>query len=456
MGREEALQQYLELYRTHATLLARHSCAPLNAQRAAAYAALEKGGLPTRKVERYRYTDVAPALEPNYGLNLRRQAPDGDPVAAYRCRVRGIKAWTRYVINDIVVPQSAGEEPLPGGAYAGSLCAYEQENPGFIAKYYHTAARRDYDALCALNTLLVQDGLLIYIPPGVRFTQPLQIVNVSSGDENVMSNRRVLLVAGQGAKATVLVCDHSFGTGRYLTTEVTEAFIGAGAKVDIYTVEQTNARNARFSCTFVEQEAESRVVHGSLTLQGGLTRNRTDVHLSGADAALEAYGAVVADGTEHVDNNLLVNHDAPRCTSDMLYKYVLDGRSVGAFAGKVLVQPRGQQARSQETNANLCAAPGARAYAQPMLEIYADDVRCNHGSTVGKLDETALFYMRQRGIPEAEARLLLQHAFINEVLRHIRVAALRERLAELVALRFRRSLPSCDGCDPGAKRLAAQ
>ena len=134
------------------------------------------------------------------------------------------------------------------------------------------------------------------------------------------------------------------------------------------------------------------------------------------------------------------------CTSDMLYKYVLDGHSVGAFAGLVLVEKGAQKSLSQQTNANICAAPTARAFSQPMLEIYADDVKCNHGSTIGKLDESALFYMRQRGIPEREARLILQQAFVGDVLRHIELERLRERLVHLVEMRFRGELSACAGC----------
>lgn len=177
-----------------------------------------------------------------------------------------------------------------------------------------------------------------------------------------------------------------------------------------------------------------------------MARNRVDVRLTGEGATTEICGAVVADKEQRVDNNILVEHLAPGCTSDMLYKYVLNDQSVGAFAGKVYVAEGAQKSLSQQTNANLCASPAARAFSQPMLEIYADDVKCNHGSTIGKLDEAALFYMQQRGIPLAEARLLLQHAFINDVLQRVEIEHLRERLAHLVDLRFRGELGKCKGC----------
>lgn len=446
MAQTQALQQYLDLYREHADMVCAGSCAPLNNRRAAAFDALTAQGLPSQKVERYKYTNVAQALAPDFGLNLRRRAVTLDPYAAYKCRVHGMAATLRYVVGDTVLPPSPSDSILPEGVYIGSLCDYEAENPGFIGKYYHTAAGLDYDALTALNTLLVQDGMLVYLPAGTKLEQPLQLVNVLSADKDMMANRRMLVVAEEGAEGTILLCDHAFEQSKYLTTEVIEVFAKADAALEIYSIEETHPDNTRFCNTYIEQQEGSRVVYNGLTLQGGLTRNRLDVHLAGQKASISAYGAVIADGKAHVDNNILVNHDAEACESDLLYKYVLDEHSIGAFAGKVLVQQTGQKAQSQETNANLCVSDDARAFTQPMLEIYADDVKCNHGSTVGKLDETALFYMRQRGIPEAEARLLLQHAFINEVLRHIRLEPLYERLSHLVELRFKRELSSCKGC----------
>ena len=216
--------------------------------------------------------------------------------------------------------------------------------------------------------------------------------------------------------------------------------------MNIYSVEETTALNTRYSTIYAEQAEGSRVNYDGVALTCGTSRNRLDVRLRGEGARTELYGAVIADGQQRVDNNILVEHLSPKCTSDMLYKYVLDDHSVGAFAGKVYVAPGAQQTASEQTNANLCAAPTARAFSQPMLEIYADDVKCNHGSTIGKLDETALFYMRQRGIPEDEARLLLQHAFVNEVLRHVQIEHLQERLSHLVEKRFRGELGKCRTC----------
>ena len=186
--------------------------------------------------------------------------------------------------------------------------------------------------------------------------------------------------------------------------------------------------------------------HTSFTLFNGHTRNRLDVALQGEGSEVVLNGCVIADQMQRVDNNTLIDHQVSHCQSNELYKYVLDDNAVGAFAGRILVREGAQKTISNETNANLCATSSARMYTQPMLEIYADDVKCSHGSTVGQISDAALFYMRQRGIPEQEARLLLKSAFITEVIEAIPLEALKDRLHLLVDKRLRGELSKCEGC----------
>lgn len=446
-------QQYIDLYREYGALIASGSCEVLNAQREAAARQLADQGFPTRKVERYKYTSAEEAFAPDFGLNLKRMAPGVNPYEAYKCNVPNLSTALFFVVNDVPFPASAGTKAsLPEGVVVESLCQAARSHAGLLARYYNQAAATDrdfrtgHDGVTLLNTLLAQDGLFIYLPAGVRLKSPIQVVNVSAARMDMMSVRRILIVAEEGAEGAILLCDHAEATHRYLSTQVVEVFAAKDAHIDLYSIEETSASNTRFSTMYVEQEAGSKVSYDGVTLTCGTSRNRLDVRLRGEGAVSELYGAVIADGNQHVDNNMIVEHLAPKCSSDMLYKYVLDDESVGAFAGKVYVATGAQQTVSQQTNANLCASPTAHAYSQPMLEIYADDVKCNHGSTIGKLDEGALFYMRQRGIPEQEARLLLQHAFVNEVLRHVQIPLLHERLSQLVNLRFRGELNKCRGC----------
>ena len=439
-------KQYIDLYRSNRALVETGSCPVMNAKRESAAAQLEAKGLPTKRVERYKYTDAEAAFAPDYGLNLNRTLPGNDPYKAYHCNVPNLSTSLYYVVNDVICPSEGKVSALPEGVIVDSIQHVSQQCLGLVEKYYNKAASYEYDGVTELNTLLAQDGLMVYLPAGVHLERPIQLVNVSTARMDLMSNRRVLVVAEEGASGALLFCDHAEGPVRYLTTQVVEVFAAPHARVDLYSIEETNNRNVRFNNLYVEQQNDSHVSYNGMTLHNGLTRNRLDFRMLGENCTVNTYGAVIADTDERVDNSIVVEHAAPSCTSDMLYKYVLDGRSEAAFAGKVLVQEGAQKSLSEQTNANLCVSPDAHAYSQPMLEIYADDVKCNHGSTIGKLDETALFYMRQRGIEEKEARLLLQHAFINDVIQHVEMEELRDRLATLVELRFRGELTKCKAC----------
>lgn len=447
-------QQYIDLYRDHRDMVCDGSIAVMNQARDTAAALLAEQGLPTTRVERYKYTNAAEDFAPDFGINLLRRQPSVDAYATFKCNVPNLSTSLFFVVNDIVcsAPQSS-RALLPEGVIVDSFSRVAATHSDILEKYYNRAAQTDrdfrqgHDGVTLLNTMLAQDGLLVYLPKGVKLKAPIQIVNVAAAEHDTMSLRRLLVVAEDGAEGSVLLCDHAEGTqAHYLTTQVIEAYAEAESKLNIYSIEESNEKTTRYSTLYVEQQRGSLLSYDGVTLTCGRSRNRIDVRLLGEGAKTELYGAVVADREQHVDNNIVVEHLSPRCESEMLYKYVLNEHSVGAFAGKVYVAPGAQQTASQQTNANLCVSPTARAFSQPMLEIYADDVKCNHGSSIGKLDETALFYMRQRGIPEVEARLLLQHAFINDVLRHVEIPHLHDRLSQLVELRFRGELSKCKGC----------
>lgn len=451
------VQQYLDLYREHRELLEQKSSAPLNAPRAAAAGYLADHPLPGKRNERYKYTDADAAFAPNFGLNLHRALALRNPYASCHCSVPDMSTLVLYVVNDVVFPFRDADR-LPEGVTVTTLNRAAEECPELVERYYHRAAaaepanahkhidRVERDAVTQLNTLLVQDGVFVHIEAGVQLEHTLQIVFLSSSRHVLMSNRRLLIVAEEDAKADFLLCEHADAGHGFLTTQVTEVYAADRACLNFYSLEETQPDNARFSNIYVEQQAESRVSLNGIALVTGLSRTMINARLLGTGADCQTTGAVIADGRQQVDNSILVDHVAEACTSDMLFKYVLDGESEAAFSGKVLVRPGAQRTLSHQSSANLCVSPDARVHSQPMLEIYADDVRCNHGSTIGKLDETALLYLRQRGIPEKEARLLLQHAFINDVLQRVQIDALRERLSYLVEMRFRGELRHCKNC----------
>ena len=294
--------------------------------------------------------------------------------------------------------------------------------------------------------MLAQDGLFIYVPKHVKVDRTIQVINILRADVELMVNRRVLLVLEEGAELKLLFCDHAADNRQFLTTQVIEAYVGEGAQLELNCLEETHLKNTRVSNVYIDQQGNSRVNHNVITLHNGITRNRLDLVFKGEGAECHCNGCVIADKDQHVDNNTLIDHRVPHCTSNELYKYVLDDNAVGAFAGRVLVRQEAQKTVSQETNQNLCATKTAHMFTQPMLEIYADDVKCAHGSTVGQLNSDALFYMQQRGISKREGKLLLQFAFVNEVIDKMELAPLRDRLHHLVEKRFRGELNKCEGC----------
>ena len=443
-------QQYIELYEQAREMIFSHAPEAMNAVRDEAFEDFRKQGFPSKKVERYKYTDIQKLFAPDYGVNLNRLQIPVDPYKTFSCDVPNLSTSLYFVVNDMFYHDEKPKGHLPEGVIIGSLRDY----PELVSKHYARLAKTGEDAVTALNTMLAQDGMLVYVPRNVKVDRAIQVINILKATPqnaqrvvpDLMVNRRVLIILEENAEIKMLFCDHAADDKNFLATQVIEAFVGENASLDLYCLEETHYKNVRVSNVYIDQQANSRVNHNVITLHNGITRNRLDLTFSGQGAECQCYGCVIADKQQHVDNNTLITHKVPHCTSNELYKYVLDDKSTGAFAGRVLVEHGAQQTVSQMTNQNLTATREARMYTQPMLEIYADDVKCAHGSTVGQLNDAALFYMRQRGIPLKEAKLLLQNAFINEVIDKMQLEPLRDRLHYLVEKRFRGELNKCEGC----------
>ena len=447
MGSE---QQYIELYEQAREMIIKHAPESMNVVRDQAFEDFKAQGFPSKKVERYKYTDIQKLFEPDFGVNINRLQIPVDPYEAFHCDVPNLSTSLYFVVNDMFYHDEKPKGHLPEGVVIGSM----RDNPELVSKYYTKLAKTGEDAITALNTMLAQDGMLVYVPKNVKVDRAIQVINILKATPqnaqrvvpDLMVNRRVLIVLEEGAEIKMLFCDHAADDRNFLATQVIEAYVGENASLDLYCMEETHHKNVRVSNVYIDQQANSRVNHNVITLHNGITRNKLDLTFSGEGAECQCYGCVIADKQQHVDNNTLIVHKVPHCNSQELYKYVLDDKSTGAFAGRVLVEYGAQKTTSQMTNQNLTATKEARMYTQPMLEIYADDVKCAHGSTVGQLNDAALFYMRQRGISLQEAKVLLQNAFINEVIDHMQLEPLRDRLHYLVEKRFRGELNKCSGC----------
>lgn len=439
-------QEYIELFEKNRELIDKPCIKKLNDEREKAFTRFKSAGLPGIKDENWRHSNVAKRFDADYGMDLARKSHYNEVRSTFTCDVPNLKTFKGYVINDSFVEADNSGKELPTGVFIGGISSFAEQHSEVIDRYYNRLAENG-DSIVQFNTAFVQDCIILYIPKNIVIEETIQIVALLQTNVDILTNRRMLVIMEENSHASLLLCDHSSTEKKSLSAEVTEIFIGRGASLDLYELEETTESNTRLSNLFVRQAHDSRFNHCNITLTNGFTRNYVEVILDGEGAETNVNGMAIGDKKQHIDNRTLVDHRKGHCTSNELYKYILDEESKGVFAGKMLIRTDAQQTVSQQTNRNLCLTSCAQMYAQPQLEIYADDVKCSHGSTVGQLDENALFYMQQRGIPADEARHLLMYAFAGEVIDNIKLEALRERLHILVEKRFRGELNHCKGCN---------
>ena len=443
MGAE---QQYIDIFTQHESLICEHAAAVVNAPRKQALEDFKALGFPSTKGEDYKYTDIQKAFAPDYGMNLGQLPTPAVQGDIFRCHLPENNSPLYLVVNDSFYKSEKSEGQLPDGVFAGSLTSFAKSHPQVAERYYAKAAPTSEDAIVAINTMFAQDGFVLYVPEGVVVEQPLQLINILYGRVDMMANRRVLIIMEPRSQAKLLACDRAIYKTKFLSTQVVEIFAEEGSFFDYYDLEENSENTTRFSSLHIQQAASSNVLVNGITLVNGLTRNNYYISLNGEHAETTLCGMAILDKEKQVDTYSLIRHSVPNCQSTELFKNVLNDKSVGSFAARILVEKDAQKTTAYQTNRNLCISREARMYSKPQLEIYADDVKCSHGMTTGQLDETALFYLRSRGIPEAEARMLLSVAFTTDVLEKVRFTELKERLTYLVEKRFRGKFAICNGC----------
>ena len=446
-----ALQQYIDLYDECREVLEQQSPALLNMVRRTAREQLATARLPRKGSEDYEATDLEAVFAHDYGVNVNRLPFEADPGETFHCDVPNLSTCLYYSSNDAFHSSATAERNI-GQVVVEPFSMAAVDYPELMVDYYGKIAKMG-DPTVALNSLLVQDGLLIYVPDGVVAERPIQLVNIFNAALDMMVQRRLLIVVGKNAAIKLLACDHTQSPDyRYLNNQVVEIVAMQGATLDYYDMEESTPKTSRVSSIYVEQHEGSNVLIDGITLTNGFTRNNYHVEVNGEHAETHLLGMTIASGEQHVDSHTFISHNAPRCHSNEMFKYVLNDNAVGAFAGKILVQPGCPRVEAYQGNRNLCGAPTAKMYTKPQLEIYTDDVMCSHGSAVGQLDEEALFYMRTRGIGIDEARRLLMQAFVADVIDGVRLDALKDRLHYLVEKRFAGTLSNCAGCLAACKK----
>ncbi|WP_142532623.1 Fe-S cluster assembly protein SufD [Saccharicrinis carchari] len=406
----------------------------------------QKQGIPTKKVENYKYTNMLPLFDDNYTFDFEHIVFKQDLSQIFRCDIHDLEATTVYLVNGWYYRQNQLPTMLPEGVLMGSLAEYSKSHPEIFEAHYNQYAKNEEDSLVALNTSFAQDGFFIYIPKGTVIEKPIQIVNIMHSDADLMAFPRNLVILEENAQAKILMCEHTAADYKYLLSGVTEVFVDKNAVFDIYNIQNQHNLTTNISSIFIKQKQHSSVLTHNLTLHTGVTRNNIHVHMDDEHCEAYVYGLYISDKNQHVDNFSYIDHAKPNCYSEELFKGVLDDSASAAFAGKIMVRPDAQKTNAFQRNDNLLLTDTAKMNTKPMLEIYADDVKCSHGATVGQLDNNALFYLRSRGIGSEEARILLMYAFAYEALEKVRVVAVRDQIKNLVEAVFRGELNKCDSC----------
>ena len=388
-------------------------------------------GFPTKKLEAWKYTSLNSVLKEDYSIF---------PKAEKAIELADVK---EYFIDDI----DTFKIVFIDGKYSSFLSDTTHDNmdicllssaltkpkyKAVIENYFNKIAKQDN--LTSLNTAFANEGAYIYIPKNVEVEKPIQIVNFTTGAENAtMLQPRNLIVAERNSHVQIIERHQSLTDNAALTNAVTEIFVDTHANVDYYKIQNDNINASLVDNTYVEQQKEGICSVHTFSFGGNITRNNLNFYQKGEYIDSILKGITIIEGKQHVDHHTLVHHIEPNCESHQDYKGIYSDRSTGVFNGKVVVEKEAQKTNAYQQNNNVLISDKATINAKPQLEIFADDVKCSHGCTIGQLDDQALFYMQQRGIPKKEANALLMYAFANTVLESVKIPEVKKRITNIIA-----------------------
>lgn len=389
-------------------------------------------GFPHRRDEEWKYTNIAPLLKVDYKL-----FPDGDTALEY-------KDIKKYLINDIdtytiIFVNGKYSSFLSNTTHdEADICVlssamHKSVHQPVIENYYGKIAPKD-DSLVALNTAFAKDGAFIYVPNNVILSKPIQIVHFSTGvSQEVMYQPRNLIVVGDNSQVQIIERHQTLDDKANLTNAVTEVNVGKNADVQIHKFQNDTDEVSLIDNVFISQERDSRASVFTFAFGGKIVRNNLNFYQKGENCNSVMDGITVIDGKQHVDHHTFVEHFAPHCESHEMYKGIYNDQARGVFNGKIYVHQDAQKLNAFQQNNNVLLSNSASIDTKPQLEIFADDVKCSHGCTVGQLEEESLFYMQQRGIPKNVAKALLLYAFASDALRHVNIPQIKTKVNQLIA-----------------------
>ena len=410
----------------------------LNELRQAGISSFAALGFPSTKNEDWKYTNLEPIASRHFVQDGREVK--NVSVATLLAEAFADGACPRLIfVNGIYAPQLCSARDLPDGARVESLASLLKRDDGLLSTQLGRHASYRRQPLVALNTAFVGDGAVVVIPPGCHLARPIYLIYASSaGAEQLVSHPRTLIFLGAGSEARIVESYIGINGGTYFCNPVTELICQTDSRADHYRLQREGEAAFHTGTLEATLERGAHLTAHAVTLSGSLVRNDVHVSLNGEGAECVLNGLYLAGGHQHVDNSTAIEHVKPHASSFELYKGILDGAAHGVFNGKIVVHKDAQKSDARQVNKNLLLSENAVVNTKPQLEIYADDVKCSHGSTIGQIDADALFYLRSRGLGLDEARSLLSFAFAADVVGRIKIDSLRQRLDDYVMAKFRR------------------
>jgi len=406
----------------------------------------KQSGLPHRGLEKWRNTDLSTWYQKPFTPETKEEEFTKQVNDIFECTVQGFDSNVISILNGhYYSPEERKLQRFDNGVIIGSLAKAKVEYPEYFDKYYGEIADTETNGMTAINTAIAEDGVFIYIPDNMVVEKPVQLIKLVN-KRGLMLNTRNLIILGKNSQFTFLHCDDSINHDDSFINTLTEVQLGENASLDLYKLQNINDETALLNNSFFNMERNSRLNVNVLTFNGGLIRNELHVNLNGEGAEADLNGLYLMDKKQHIDNQVYMNHNAPHCNSSELFKGILDNEAKGVFNGYIYVASDAQKTNAFQRNNNILMTSTAKINTMPFLEIYADDVQCSHGATVGQLDNEAMFYLMQRGIPFDDARMLLMFAFVAEITDNIKIKTLKTNIDDMVKKRLRGELSICDRC----------
>ncbi len=428
-----SLQYYIDLYRKNRLRDLPESVYDMKDR---AMEILTDKSFPSEKDENYLYTPIAPVFDRQLSVfrpSLENFSPDL-VTKILRSDIPEIDSYSIFVTNGYHLNNEPIHE-LPGRIVLGSFINMIKHFGSVYRDFFSNYQLSD-DVLVNLNTMLSGDGFFLFVPAGATPAKPIQIINLFDGPDNILIQPRNLIVMEEGSSADIMVCDYTLSDHSFVCNDVTEIALKKNASLNLVRMQKVNGATDLMTHTVVQQAESSQMKTHYLSISGASVRNNLSVMLNGKNADHTAKGLSFTQQTEHVDNHVQITHASPDCRSNQLFKHILSDTSTGAFTGRIIVAEGAQKTSAYQRSGNILLQPEAKMNIRPQLEIYADDVKCSHGATVGQLDAEALFYLRSRGIGEVEAKKLLLRAFAEEVLTDISNESVK---AEIIRLADRKT-----------------